>query len=355
MSVKPDPTEELIKLLSAMPQDKIKDIFQSLAEKGVRDDLRLLTRIGIVDQYNERTEDLQTYWGICVDAETTGLDKSSDEIIEISLIAFEFDQEGIIYNVKHIYSGFEEPTELITEEITKITGITNEDVSGKHFDDHLINNAFENAALVIAHNSAFDRPFFERRFPVTENNHWGCSYKNVDWDEEGIDIKKLGGLLAHYGFYFDAHRAEVDVRACIHLLTQTMESTGETALVGLLDAVRTPTYHIFALDAPFSKKDALKDRGYSWFPGESSKPKCWNKEIEEVEMEDELIFLRGEVYPGKSKDPFAVESVGSLNRYSERGGEAVTFNREAKKGNHIDSSDEFNQDPGATGLKGMTR
>jgi len=177
----------------------------------------------------------------------------------------------------------------------------------------------------------------------------------VDWDEEGVDIKKLGGLLAHYGFYFEAHRAEVDVRACIHLLTQTMASTSEPALVSLLDAVRTPTYHVFALDAPFSMKDLLKERGYSWFPGDSSKPKCWNKEIEEVEMDDELIFLRGEVYPRKTIDPFAVERVGSLNRYSERGGESVTFKRAVSNTARIDRSDEFNQEPGVSGLKGMVR
>ena len=338
---------ELIKLLSRMDVTQIRVAFEKVSQ--VRDDLRLSTKLEVIAQYNVKPEGTKTYWAIVVDAETTGLDIHNDEMIEAGLVAIEFDQEGIIYDVKPVYNGFEQPTVVISEEITGHTGITNEMVKGHHFDDVIITQSFEQADLIIAHNAGFDRPFFERRFPAAANSHWGCSLRDIDWDEEGIETKKLGALLGHYGTFFEAHRAEIDVRACIHLLSQSLVSTGETALVSLIDTIRMPSYHVFALKSSFESKDLLKARGYHWNPGNDKHEKCWHKEIPEADLTEEVAFLRAEIYPDIRADVFKVELVGSLNRYSSRGGDVVTLDSESQKPpinsaeHDIERSEEFNQ------------
>ena len=74
--------------------------------------------------------------GVIVNTETTGLSQDTDKIIELCVILFEYDPEsGQAFRVLETYSGLEDPGFPITEEITDITGISNEMVAGKRIDD----------------------------------------------------------------------------------------------------------------------------------------------------------------------------------------------------------------------------
>ena len=68
----------------------------------------------------------------------------------------------------------------------------------------------------------------------------------------------------------DAHRAAADVWALFWLL-QHRDSDPDvgptrTHLQRLIEAASTPSVIVQAERAPFSKKDMLKARGYSWKP-----------------------------------------------------------------------------------------
>ena len=70
--------------------------------------------------------------GVCVDVETTGLSTDSDEITEIGMSKFNFNPKtGCIFELKDFYHSFNQPKKLISEKITKLTGITNDMVEGK--------------------------------------------------------------------------------------------------------------------------------------------------------------------------------------------------------------------------------
>ena len=69
--------------------------------------------------------------GLIVDTETTGLDHTKDEIIEIGAVAFTFDDDGHIGDATGIYGGLQQPTFPIPPEITRLTGINDETVAGK--------------------------------------------------------------------------------------------------------------------------------------------------------------------------------------------------------------------------------
>jgi len=69
------------------------------------------------------------------------------------------------------------------------------------------------AALVVAHNAAFDRRFLERSCETFTTKAWGCSMTQVDWANEGYEGAKLAYLVAGAGFFYDRHRATNDCLA----------------------------------------------------------------------------------------------------------------------------------------------
>lgn len=50
-------------------------------------------------------------------------------------------------------------------------------------------------------------------------------------------------------------------------------------------------------------KDFLKARGYRWSDGSDGRPKCWWVELGEEILDDELHYLRSEIYRWPDADP----------------------------------------------------
>lgn len=139
--------------------------------------------------------------GVYVDIETTGLDCDNDEIIEIGLVPFIFSSDGKLYRTLEPLNMLQEPTDgVVPEEITKLTGITSEDVRGHSIDWKAVRDCIETAAIIIAHNAGFDRPFLENSASIFAKKAWGCSCFDIDWKHEGLESSKLEYLGFKYGF-----------------------------------------------------------------------------------------------------------------------------------------------------------
>ena len=112
-----------------------------------------------------------------VDCETTGFDWAHDEVIELALLPFTYTADGRIARVLHgdAQTHLRDPGRAIPEAITALTGLTDDDVRGKHIDVEAASALIRRSDLVIAHNARFDRPFFERVLPVTRDKPWACS------------------------------------------------------------------------------------------------------------------------------------------------------------------------------------
>jgi DNA polymerase III subunit epsilon len=93
--------------------------------------------------------------------------------------------------------------------------------------DHLTAFASD-AAIIIAHNAAFDRKFAERYWPVFAVKPWACSVNQIEWRAHG-----------------------------------PFSSADRTALSLLLENARRKTIRIWAEHAPFDLKDNLKQRRLS--------------------------------------------------------------------------------------------
>jgi len=262
--------------------------------------------------------------GLVLDVEATGLDTVRDKIIELGFVAFEYDANtGLIYRILHSYGGFEDPGEPLKDLIIQITGITDDMLIGKHLDDDEINVWLEKADLIIAHNAAFDRQMLERRLPLAEKANWACTLFGIDWQDEGIASLKLDYLAYRLGYFFDGHRAVNDAQATLHLLTKALPESGKLAMVNLLTHARETSRRLFAVRAPFEKKDDLRAHGYRWLPGfifnENGKQKkgVWSMAVAEQDTEVEQQWLTDAVYAGKA-DQFTFKDLTAKERYSLR-------------------------------------
>ncbi|WP_312136412.1 3'-5' exonuclease [Brevundimonas sp.] len=254
--------------------------------------------------------------GLFVDVETTGLNARDDEIIELAMTRFYYSSDGRIHGVGDSFQGFRQPSRPIPDEVTALTGITNEMVAGQQIDPAAVASFAAPSAFIAAHNASFDRRFLERYSEVFKTKAWACSMTQIDWASEGHEGVKLAYLAMGAGFFYDKHRAVNDCAAAIELLSRPLPRSGVWALSALLNEARRPTWRIRAVGAPFDFKDALKARGYRWDDGSSGAPRAWYRDVADAEKELELNFLQKEIYQ-REIDLHPIK-IDAYDRFSER-------------------------------------
>lgn len=292
------------------------DLVQAVELVETSSDYRVLKRLSPVEEYNAE-DSSQKRIGIYLDVETTGMDAEEDTIIEIALVPFEFNKAGQIFRILPAYNAFQDPGVAIPELITRITGITDEMVKGQSLDITKIREMLSDAAIVIAHNAKFDRGFCENLDDAFKDISWGCSIADINWNEEGLEGVKLEYLAYKYGFFYEGHRATIDCYAALHLLANTLPSSGELVLKRLLDTAREVTIRLWAVNAPFDKKDDLKARKYRWSDGSNGSKKAWYIDIPEAAYEEEKNYLNDNIYSNKIPE-LPILKITAKERYSAR-------------------------------------
>ncbi|MBL0427861.1 3'-5' exonuclease [Ramlibacter alkalitolerans] len=261
-----------------------------------------------------------TGYGLALDTETTGTARDSDHIIEMGLVLFEYELGGPVLRVVDRYNGLEDPRMPIPPEATAVNGITDAMVRDQELDDRRIQQLVDAADFVVAHNSGFDRIFCERRLPVFADKPWLCSYAQVPWQSEGIASGKLEYVAYRLGFFYEAHRAEMDCLAMLEALSRPLPASGKTAFELLVHAGWQDERRIWALNAPFAAKDRLARHGYRWGPstGLENAEKAWCKCVPVgAAYKEELAWLSLEVYRDRPFQ-YAEDEVTPLSRFSAR-------------------------------------
>jgi DNA polymerase III subunit epsilon len=233
--------------------------------------------------------------GVYLDLETTGLSPATDGIIEIGLVRFAYDAQGVLGSLDDL-AAFQDPGRPIPREVTAITGITDEMVAGRSIPEERVRELIDGAHLVMAHNAAFDRPFAERAYPWLADFPWACSWRDVAWREVGgFEGAGLSYLLMAHGYFFEGHRAVEDCYAGVHLLAQPFAGTDTTVMTHMRECARRTDVRLWAVRSPFETKDLLRVRGYRWNPD----AKVWWRDVPTPELDAEKAWLRVEVYGGR--------------------------------------------------------
>lgn len=259
--------------------------------------------------------------GVVVDTETTGINPEQDAIIELGMVLFEFDpQTGVAFNALDSFDELEDPGFTIPQESTAVHGITDEMVKGRKIDDDKVAAFLKDVSIVIAHNAKFDRVFLEKRLPIFESLPWACSFAQIDWNGEGLGSAKLDYIAYQYGFFYDAHRAEVDCFALLEILQKELPKSKELILKSLFLSLHQKSYTLYALGSPFETKDVLKAKGYRW----NGDKKCWHNTLNGDEaVEEEINWLKDNIYSGKPAK-VEVEVMNCLTRFTNRSGNRGT-------------------------------
>ena len=243
-------------------------------------EIRVLRRLAPA-RYAPRIEAPGIRLGLCVDVEATGLDTGTDEIVELAMLPFSYDRDHRIVAVHEPFEALNEPSRPIPAVVTALTGIDAAAVRGHAIRVEDVEAFAASAAVVIAHNSSYDRRLLERFAPIFRTKPWACTVEDASWAEEGVESAKLAYVAAAFGLFADVrHRAVEDCRLLLEVLSRSAPVTGGTMLGKVLTSARRGRIRVSA-HGPFSAKDALKAAGYRWHPGGSAsdRPKCWFKDV----------------------------------------------------------------------------
>jgi DNA polymerase-3 subunit epsilon len=218
-----------------------------------------------------------------IDVETTGTDPLVDQVIDLGYVILQVDAEGDIVDILAVRAALADPGTPLPERISRLTGLTDNDLRGKAIDLDLVEDDF----------AQVDASFIRQLLPSTARAAWACSLNDFDWlMDAGLDGRALGHLLAQAGFYNDGHRALADVISLIHLLAYPLP-TGGTVMRALLANASQDTWRVEATRAPYSARAILKARGYRW----DIAARVWWTEVKDGAIEAEELWLFRHVLP----------------------------------------------------------
>ena len=304
--------------LAAQASASAGDLESMALQLEANPDYRVLRRLKPCREWPPLTPGQDVCKVVVLDTETTGLDQSKEKIIEIALLRVDVDTStGMPVGAVQVYDGLEDPGIPISREIEGITGISDAMVRGQRLDEERIACLLDGVDLVIAHNAGFDRQFVEARLPQFCHFAWACSFADIGWKSQGRNSAKLESLALEMGYFYDAHRAEMDCHALLAVLASPLPQLPHTGLAHLIAQAARPSYRLQATNAPFEAKDQLKSRGYRW----NAEQKVWHTRLDdETALAAELEWLKHNVYPSRAASVLC-ERLDARVRYSSRLGQ----------------------------------
>lgn len=212
-----------------------------------------------------------------IDFETTGISAADDRITEAGAVLWDWDTKTPIT----MLTTFVHPERPIPEEITKLTGITDEMVEnygrpeGEVFAD--LDYLMGCADYAMAHKAEFDKGFYDaaavRTNQKTVERPWLCTIQDIKYPPE-ITTRKLGHLAADHGFANPfSHRALFDVLTMLKIASNY-------DLDAIIARSKEPTLYVQAF-VSFNDKDKAKELGFRWY----APSKIWWKDMKASDYE----------------------------------------------------------------------
>lgn len=259
---------------------------------------------------------------VIVDSEATSSDPATARAIELGMIKVGFDPlDPSRFTAIDSFSMLNDPGVPSVPGAQAVHGISDDELAGHKFDQDEISEFLNGVDFVIAHNSAYDRPVLSRDVPALASMPWMCSMKQIPWAELKVSSRALDYLVFRAGFFHLGHRALADCEALFAVLCHRF-ADGITPLQFLAEAREDQSWIILCEGAPFDAKDAMKDRGYRWNPGDRPGDipvKCWS--TPELDMDSkllvELTWLFDEIYSKNEKVHLSFLPMNSSIRYSQ--------------------------------------
>ncbi|CEK10124.1 3'-5' exonuclease family protein [Legionella hackeliae] len=179
---------------------------------------------------------MQFRWAL-IDIETTGLKVTRDEIIEIALIILS--EKGI----EKTWATLVNPQTTIPEEITRITGITQQEIISALPFEAIASDLFDllNGCILVAHNARFDYGFLKNAFKRCGYRYQTkvlCTLKLARSCYPLLPHHDLSSLLLHLNLpHEQRHRAASDVQLLYAFLQRAMDEFSPSKLLEKAKAI----------------------------------------------------------------------------------------------------------------------
>jgi DNA polymerase-3 subunit epsilon len=248
-----------------------------------------------------------------VDTETTGLDPNQDEVIEFAGIAVTYNPNGDFTGIISSFSQLQEPRVPLSTDTVRLTGITKAMLEGRKIDKDSLDRFVDAAHLIVAHNASFDRPFCESLSDVFKTKPWACSATEIDWNALGFDGAKLTYLVAHTGWFYEAHRALDDCNALARVLgTPLVNDADRTPFKQLLNSARESKTRV-SFPAPYGLRTTLRAKGFRWRSSRPRVPGNWYADISEQDVPPTLDWLLSQM--NISRASIRLSQITAFERY----------------------------------------
>lgn len=194
---------------------------------------------------------------VVFDIETTGLNCSNDEIIEIGAVKIKN------FNIIDTFSSLIKPNRDISDEITNLTGITKEMLDDKPSIEKVLPDFlnFVGDCPVVAHNAKFDTSFikhYSKKLKLNFDNTIIDTLLLSRWLLTDLKKHKLNIVAQHLGISLENHhRAVDDATATAHIFIKFLYMLKERNASNLydinnlyngnFDIKKSDTYHVVIL------------------------------------------------------------------------------------------------------------
>lgn len=209
---------------------------------------------------------------LILDTETTGLDPSSGQCIEVGAILFAVRERAVLSQVSFLLPVETNPAEPINGIAAPVSRLPQPWQAGLRFFSAML----AAADAVLAHNAAFDRQWFGSGVLPAIGKPWICSMDDIRWPAErqlraNPSVRDLA--LAYGVPVWAAHRALTD---CTYL-AQVFERCAN--LEALLVAALEPR-QLFRAQLSYAERHRAKEAGFRW---NDPVPGAWTRRLSERE------------------------------------------------------------------------
>lgn len=167
-------------------------------------------------KFGKYTRKLRTDYCV-IDTETTGFSYYCERMIEIAVLRVRNNE--VVAQYSQLINPFDDEYTELPPEITKLTGITGDMLSGqptaKEIKYDVLN--FIGTDLIVGHNTQFDMHFLGYGFECDLENEYVDTYQLAKTTYRNLDNYKLSYLAEHFNLPTNSHRALKDCYTTMEL------------------------------------------------------------------------------------------------------------------------------------------
>lgn len=250
-----------------------------LRDNCLRDSISLnKVNINSIEEENQSVKDKSIIFCNLI---TTSMSPNDGDVLRINLKLCYVNEEGKFTKIRKTISLFEDPKRELSEEESEFLDFPIEKITGKTIDWKLVSNLFDQADLIVSHNSRFVKPWVNK-FVGEKDDVWSCTLEDIDWNNMGFPSRSLEAISVFSGHFYN-------FSSSIESLDSLLVSLNKNNCLGyFLKSSFLPDLQIYAANAPIEYKDLLKERKYRWNP----ELKCWwaqTKNREEANKETQWL------------------------------------------------------------------